>query len=126
MKTSNNQKTEAKTARRSSGRLQRRIGRIPKHEWNESKPMWVIGTIDSYGAITARASTSRTSSPMHGIGDGNGHRWRWNVWGQDFHAVNGNDINADECLLVKDWLERKGYIYPPNVPMSHMRTTKTP
>lgn len=87
--------------------------RIPRHEWNSSKPMWVIGTIDSYGAIRARSG----ECPMHGVGDGNGRRWRWNVWGGEFHSVMGNrnDLTGEEQVAVEDWLEKHGYIYPTNV-----------
>lgn len=86
---------------------------LPRHQWNESKPMWVIGTIDGYGAIRGRASKSHYNSPMHSAKDGPGHRWRWNVWGQEFHSVLGAEFNltSEESALVREWLAKKGYIY---------------
>ena len=109
-------KSEATTRKRNRGSLHAVVVRIPKHEWNKSKPMWVIGAIDSYGAIRGRAAKNPNHSPTHSAEDGPGRRWRWNVWGQDFHSVLGSDknITPEECALVKDWLERHGYIYPHN------------
>jgi len=86
--------------------------KLKRHEWNETKPMWVIGTIDSNGAIRARASVGR-NNPMHSAEDGPGRRWRWNVWGQDYHAVAGghDNIGPEAALIVDDWLRNHGYVY---------------
>lgn len=84
---------------------------IPRWKWNESKPMYVIGTIDSYGAIRARFS-SKNNSPTHTAEDGPGHRWRFNIWAQDFHPVLGKQLlTQEECVMVHNWLDGKGYIY---------------
>lgn len=95
----------------SSSRLVRRIP--PRYEWNWTKPMWVIGTIDSHGAIRGRAAHDDS---MHGPEDGPGRRWRWNVWSGEFHAVLGgrDNLTTEEAYAVEDWLEKRGYIYPPN------------
>lgn len=85
---------------------------MKQHEWARTKPMWVIGTIDSQGAIRARASKGR-DNPIHGKDDGPGHRWRWNVWGQEFHAVMGgaSTMKQEEYETVTNWLTVNGYVY---------------
>lgn len=100
---------------------------VKPHEWNSSKPMWAIGTIDSYGAIRGRCSKSHHHSPMHGPEDGPGHRWRWNIWGQEFHAVLGaeNAMTREELFLVRDWLDRHGYIRPSREALANCIETDT-
>lgn len=74
-------------------------------------PMWVIGCIDAYGAITARHANSR-GRVMHGQDESRGKRWRWNIWGQEFTATrNGrlDEMNDEELAAVTEWLERHGY-----------------
>lgn len=73
--------------------------------------MWVIGCIDSNGAITARHAAGHQSI-MHSPAESRGKRWRWNIWGQEYQATrNGrlDELTDDELAAVTDWLERKGY-----------------
>jgi hypothetical protein len=78
-------------------------------EFTNDDPMWVIGCIDSYGAIVGRAATS-VENIMHGAAESKGKRWRWNIWGQDWCDTRNHDqLTDEEFLLVVDWLERKGY-----------------
>lgn len=69
-------------------------------------PMWVIGCIDSNGAIRARHANFK-GNIMHGSDESCGKRWRWNIWGQDFHATRLrqlNELTAEESFLIIDWL----------------------
>lgn len=73
--------------------------------------MWVIGCIDSHGAITARHAAGN-GRLMHAPEESRGKRWRWNIWGQEYQATrNGrlDEMTDDELAAVTDWLERKGY-----------------
>jgi hypothetical protein len=82
---------------------------MKKHEWNQTKPMWVVGSIDDRGAIVAQASDAGFS-PTHAGEYARGCRWRWNVCGQEFHATQYHDRMTDEeYMLVTEWLEKKGY-----------------
>lgn len=74
-------------------------------------PMWVIGCIDSYGAIHSRLARS-TASLMHGPNESKGKRWRWNIWGQEFVATRNpthDQLTKEEYFDVCDWLERHEY-----------------
>lgn len=76
-------------------------------------PMWVVGSIDSYGAIHARVAKSG-GSVMHTKAESNGKRWRWNIWGQEFHATRAptlDKLSDEEWTTVEDWLLRKGLKY---------------
>lgn len=87
---------------------QSRFLRKPHHP---DDPMWVIGCIDSYGAITARHAAGH-QQVMHSSAESRGKRWRWNIWGQEFVATrNGrlDEMNDEELTAVTDWLERRGY-----------------
>jgi hypothetical protein len=56
---------------------------------------------------------------MHGEGESRGRRWRWNIWGQEFHATKLgrlDEMTNDELLAVTDWLERHGYKKADNGP----------
>jgi hypothetical protein len=71
--------------------------------------MWVIGCIDSHGAIVARAMRD---CGTHTATESKGCRWRFCVWSQDFHATVGGArdiLNEDEYIAVCDWLIRHGY-----------------
>lgn len=71
--------------------------------------MWVIGCIDSYGAITARHAKA-TQNQMHTLEESRGKRWRWSIWGQEYHCTGGlAELTTEEIDAVTDWLERKGY-----------------
>ena len=84
----------------------------------DDKPMWVIGCIDSYGAILARSDDGR--QPMHRAAESRGKRWRWNVWQQKYGATqNFDELSTDERFSVSDWLERHGYKQAPNDKLSH-------
>ncbi len=82
-----------------------------KKYYDPDDPMWVIGCIDSYGAITARHAKS-TGLIMHNDGELRGKRWRWNIWGQEHHSTRNptlDRLSEEEVFAVNDWLERKGY-----------------
>ena len=109
MKTSKRTRRSRTTQERGSG-LAEATGylRRPHHP---DDPMWVIGCIDAYGAITARHAASK-GRVMHSPDESRGKRWRWNIWGQEYTATrNGrlDDLNDEELAAVTDWLERKGY-----------------
>lgn len=91
--------------------LTKRTKRHYESPHDPDDPMWVIGCIDSYGAIHARVANSR-GSLMHTPEESKGRRWRWNIWGQEFVATRNpaNDrLSKEELFAVNDWLERKGY-----------------
>lgn len=74
-------------------------------------PMWVVGCIDSYGAITARL-VKGGQSITHTSVESAGRRWRWNIWGQEFHATRNptlDRLSAEEFDLVTNWLEHRGH-----------------
>jgi hypothetical protein len=84
---------------------------ISKAEWNRTKPMWVIGTISSEGVVGNIKISSGNSNPTH-LPNLHGHRWRWCVWGQDWHSTLGcNDISPEETEIVSAWLDKNGYVY---------------
>jgi hypothetical protein len=74
--------------------------------------MWVIGTIDSYGAIQARVYRE---AGLHRDEDRRrGRCWRYNVWGQEFHAVlDKARLTEEEFEAILNWLDKNGYIYHP-------------
>jgi hypothetical protein len=78
--------------------------------WNTTKPMWVIGTIDSYGSIVA---TPKKEGGMHTNEDRKrGRCFRYNVWDREFHPVlDKARLTEEEEKLILDWLDKMGYIY---------------
>lgn len=83
-------------------------------QYHPDDPMWVIGCIDSYGAITARAARGRDNI-MHTPNESKGKRWRWCIWSQEYHATRNptlDDLSEEELFAVSDWLERNGYKDP--------------
>ena len=85
-----------------------------KEYYELDDPMWVIGCIDSHGAIVARHAASSASGGliMHTKDESKGKRWRWNIWGQEFHAAFKtplHELTKEEYFLINDYLERKGY-----------------
>ena len=71
-------------------------------------PIWVVGSIDSYGAIHARHA-GRSENILHGVNESKGKRWRWNIPEQKFVTTS---LLEDEMILVVDWLESRGYKRP--------------
>lgn len=83
---------------------------VKKH-YDTDDPMWVVGCIDSYGAISAR-HVNCNGNIMHTLEESKGRRWRWNIWGQEFHATRNptlDKLSDEENLAVMNWLQRKGY-----------------
>ena len=79
--------------------------------YHPNDPMWVIGCIDSHGAITARHAGGGKDL-MHTPSESRGKRWRWNIWGQEYHASRAgrlDELTDYELAAVTEWLERKGY-----------------
>lgn len=75
-----------------------------------SDPMWVIGCIDAYGAISARV-VKRNDDIMHTLNESKGKRWRWNIWSQEFHCTRNptlDKLDPDERVSVESYLERRG------------------
>jgi hypothetical protein len=68
-------------------------------------PVWVVGCIDSYGAIHARHAAA-VENTLHGPNESKGTRWRWNIQEQKFVLT---ALLESELATVVDWLERKGY-----------------
>jgi hypothetical protein len=84
---------------------------MKRHEWNAAKPMWAIGTIDSYGAIRGRWSNAG-SVPFHSREDGGGRKWRYNIWAGEFCEVRTREeLTEEEVNLILDWLDKKGFIF---------------
>lgn len=78
---------------------------------NPDEPMWVVGCIDSYGEIRARV-VKGGQSMTHTPSESKGKRWRWNIWGQEYHATRNptlDRLSGEETGLVSDWLERHGH-----------------
>ena len=81
-------------------------------QYKANDPMWVIGCIDSYGAIIARHAHGGQNY-MHTLAESKGKRWRWNIWGQEYHQTATLDrLTDEEYIAVDTWLERKGYKTP--------------
>lgn len=73
--------------------------------------MWVVGCIDSYGEIRARV-VKGGASMTHAPSESKGKRWRWNIWGQEYHATRNptlDSLSKEELDLVSDWLVRHGH-----------------
>jgi hypothetical protein len=87
------------------------VKKFVKNFYDVDDPMWVIGCIDSHGAIVARHATSG-GNIMHGSSESRGKRWRWNIWRQEFFStLRGrlDELTEDEHSAVVEWLERRGY-----------------
>jgi hypothetical protein len=77
-------------------------------DWWDHPSMWVIGCIDSYGAISAREDNGR--NPFHELPESRGAKWRWNIWKQEwFMDGKVDNLTKEERVIVEDWLERHGY-----------------
>lgn len=108
-------KTTTKTRKpRKGGSLQRLV----RHSWRDHDVMYVIGCIDSNGAIVANPSREgRTHRPE----ESKGKRWRWCVWSQEMawgipgrtlEEINNprlNELTDEESFAVWDWLRKHGY-----------------
>lgn len=82
--------------------------------YHPDDPMWVVGCIDSHGAIIARCVAGH-QSVTHTPAESKGKRWRWNIWGQEYHCTRNptlDRLSEEEYFQVTDWLERKGYKKP--------------
>ena len=83
-------------------------------EYSVDDLMWVVGSIDAYGAIHARA-VSGGGNVMHGPAESKGKRWRWNIWRQEYVATRNAShemLTDDEWKIVDDWLIKHGYRRP--------------
>lgn len=76
--------------------------------WRDHEYMWVIGCIDSRGAIAASPDRIGRS---HRPEESRGKRWRWCVWSQEFSvlATEHDTLSDDELFTVCDWLVQRGY-----------------
>lgn len=86
--------------------------------WQEHPYNWVIGSIDSNGAIHAEALVELKAHHGKML---NGKRWRWNIARQEFGSLAPRTVaeannriklltlNYEECFAVGDWLIRHGY-----------------
>jgi hypothetical protein len=80
----------------------------PKN-WHDHSEMWVIGCIDSHGAIIGRGAGAN-GNIMHGKAESIGRRWRWNIHSQDWFACFGNiNLTKEEIELVGYWLVEHEY-----------------
>lgn len=85
-----------------------------KTNWREHRCMFVIGCIDSNGAITAHAvREGRTHSPE----ESRGARFRWCIWSQEFCDVFGGTarMTEEEFFAVKDWLIKHQFADPERI-----------
>lgn len=76
--------------------------------WRDHEMMWVIGCIDSNGAIVASPSKEgRTHRPE----ESRGKRWRWCVWSQEFCDVfaGTGHLLDEEVFAIREWLIKRGY-----------------
>ena len=79
-------------------------------QYQPSDPMWVVGSIDAYGAIHARVVKGGESA-THTPAESKGKRWRWNIWAQEFMATrnpSNERLLPEEFQRIQAWLERKG------------------
>ena len=86
--------------------------------WRDHDATYVIGCIDSNGAIVANPSREGRT---HSYEESKGKRWRWCVWSQEMAwGVSGrtvaevnspclNQLTYDEEFAVWDWLCKRGY-----------------
>ena len=86
-------------------------------DWHEFPLMAVQGSIDSHGAIRAKASKE---VEFHSLETSRGKRWRFTIWSQEFHYCAPRSLKEDqnrqalrlteeEEFLVCDWLIKNGY-----------------
>lgn len=81
-------------------------------KYQPNDPMWVVGCIDAYGAISARI-VKQGDCVTHTPEESRGKRWRWNIWGQEFVAARNpahERLSPEEVDLVMNWLTRKGCV----------------
>lgn len=73
--------------------------------------LWVIGVIDSHGAIRSRETESGSHTDAERL---SGRPWRWFVNSQDWGDKRTCDesLSRDEATTVIDYLERSGYKKP--------------
>lgn len=84
------------------------LSRQDARKWREHPFMFVIGCIDSNGAITANPSReNRTHRPE----ESRGCRWRWNVHAQEFADVfaGTGHLTNEELFAVREWLIARGF-----------------
>lgn len=67
---------------------------------------WIVGTIDAYGAIEARAVEMNVT---HTFREQAGRPWRWNVHQQDWDEFTTLRLTEDEMIAVENWLTKNGY-----------------
>lgn len=85
----------------------RSVRRIVRQSWRDHPMMWVIGCIDSHGAITANPSKA---GRCHTEEECRGKRFRWCVWSQELCCVlGGYDLTHEEEFAVWDWLRKRNY-----------------
>lgn len=78
-------------------------------KWRKHPMMWVLGCIDSNGAIVAHATKEGRT---HTIEESKGKRFRWCIWTQDFNITFGgikDALTPEEYFAVCDWLIKHKY-----------------
>ncbi len=72
----------------------------------KNPPMWAVGYIDSHGAIHCKTGDAVMHPDIL-----HGRRFRFLVWGQEFHSTLGLRIEQEDVPLVMDYLDRQGLIF---------------
>lgn len=97
--------------------LSKRITYKRPGEYDADDPMYVVGCIDSNGAITARV-VAGGGDVMHTKDESRGRRWRWNIWAQEFNATRNptlDHLTTEEFEIVNNWLVEHGHKRPDDV-----------
>ena len=83
--------------------------------------MWVIGGIDSNGAITAAPSKA---GRCHTTEESRGKRFRWCIWSQELCCVlGGYDLTDEEEFAIWDWLRKRNFTDDSSMPNAKDQAT---
>jgi len=75
-------------------------------DWGQHEVKWVIGNIDSYGAIHYITSKNNTTHPKYGVHG----KFRWCVFNQKF--TEPDTCSREETQRIWEFLVEKGFADP--------------